>query len=127
MPVHNRIASFHDEMVAWRRQIHSHPETAFEEHRTAAAVAEKLRSFGIAVDEGLARTGVVGRLEGLGGAGPTIGLRADMDALHIHEQNDVAHRSRVEARCMPAAMTATRRCCSAPRSTWRRRRISPAR
>src|SRR5258705_13145959 len=86
MPVLNRIASFHDEMVAWRRQIHSHPETAFEEHKTAAVVAEKLRSFGIAVDEGLAQTGVVGRLEGQGGAGPTIGLRADMDALHILEQ-----------------------------------------
>jgi amidohydrolase len=98
MPVLNRIASFHDEMVAWRRLIHSHPETAFEEHRTAAAVAEKLRSFGIAVDEGLARTGVIGRLEGLGGPGPTIGLRADMDALHIHEQNDVAHRSRVDGK-----------------------------
>jgi amidohydrolase len=98
MPVLNRIASFHDEMIAWRRQIHTHPETAFEEHRTAAAVAEKLRSFGIAVDEGLARTGVVGRLEGLGGAGPTIGLRADMDALHIHEQNDVEHRSQVDGK-----------------------------
>ena len=98
MPVLNRIASFHDEMVAWRRQIHSHPETAFDEHRTAAYVAERLRSFGIAVDEGLARTGLVGRLDGRAGPGPAIGLRADMDALHVHEQNDVAHRSRVDGK-----------------------------
>jgi hippurate hydrolase len=98
MPVLNRIASFHDEMAAWRRRIHSRPETAFEEHGTAAYVAETLRGFGIAVDEGLARTGVVGRLEGQAGPGGAIGLRADMDALHIAEQTGLAHRSQVDGK-----------------------------
>ena len=62
MPVINRIASFHKDMTAWRHDIHSHPETAFEEVRTADIVAEKLKSFGIEVHRGLAKTGVVGVL-----------------------------------------------------------------
>jgi hippurate hydrolase len=97
MPVLNRIAAFQDEMAAWRRSIHAHPETAFEEHRTAAFVADRLRAFGIATEQGLARTGVVGRLEGRA-AGPAIGLRADMDALHIHEQTGAPYRSQVDGK-----------------------------
>ena len=62
MPVINRIASFHKDMTAWRHDIHSHPETAFEEVRTADVVADKLKSFGIEVHRGLAKTGVVGVL-----------------------------------------------------------------
>jgi len=62
MPVINRIASFHKDMTAWRHDIHSHPESAFEEVRTADVVAEKLKSFGIEVHRGLAKTGVVGIL-----------------------------------------------------------------
>ena len=62
MPVINRIASFHKDMTAWRHDIHSHPETAFEEVRTADIVADKLKSFGIEVHRGLAKTGVVGVL-----------------------------------------------------------------
>ena len=62
MPVINRIASFHQDMTAWRQDIHKHPETAFEDVRTADIVAEKLESFGIEVHRGLARTGVVGVL-----------------------------------------------------------------
>jgi len=58
MHIINRIAAFHDDMTAWRRDIHAHPETAFEERRTAALIADKLRSFGIEVHEGLAKTGV---------------------------------------------------------------------
>ncbi len=58
MPVINRIASFHKDMTAWRHDIHSHPETAFEEVRTADVVAEKLKSFGLEVHRGLAKTGV---------------------------------------------------------------------
>ena len=58
MPIINRIAAFHDEMTAWRRDIHAHPETAFEEHRTADEVAKKLEAFGIEVHRGLAGTGV---------------------------------------------------------------------
>ena len=92
MPVINRIAAIHDEMTAWRRDIHAHPELGFEEERTAAIVAEKLDSFGIQVHRGLAKTGVVGVLEGEPGEG-AIALRADMDALPILEGNAVPHRS----------------------------------
>ncbi len=85
MPIINRIAEFQEEMSAWRRHIHAHPETAFQEHQTAAFVAGKLESFGIDIHQGLAKTGVVGTLKGAHGDGPSIGLRADMDALDIHE------------------------------------------
>ena len=92
MPVINRIAAIHDEMTAWRRDIHAHPELGFQEERTAALVAEKLVSFGIAVHRGLAKTGVVGVLEGEPGA-HAIALRADMDALPILEAGVAPHRS----------------------------------
>ena len=75
MPVINRIASFHKDMTAWRHDIHSHPETAFEEVRTADVVAAKLESFGIEVHRGLAKTGVVGVLRS-GTSNRAIGLRA---------------------------------------------------
>jgi hippurate hydrolase len=95
MAVINRIAEFHEEIKGWRRDIHAHPETAFEEVRTADFVAEKLVAFGLEVHRGLATTGVVGVLEGQSNAsGRAIGLRADMDALHIEELNDFRHRSR---------------------------------
>lgn len=92
MPIINRIADYHAEMTAWRRDIHAHPETAFEEYRTADVVAQKLEEFGIAVSRGLAGTGVVGTLKA-GSGRRAIGLRADMDALHIQEQNAFGHRS----------------------------------
>ncbi|MBI78222.1 MAG: peptidase M20 [Rhodospirillaceae bacterium] len=85
MPIINRIAEFHGELTKWRRHIHAHPETAFEEYETASFVAKKLQEFGIEIDQGLARTGVVGTLRGNHGNGPAIGLRADMDALDIQE------------------------------------------
>ena len=75
-----------DELSAIRRQLHAHPETAFEEIRTAALVAERLRGWGLQVQTGLARTGVVGTLKR--GEGPVIGLRADMDALEIQEAGE---------------------------------------
>ncbi|MFQ5971960.1 MAG: M20 aminoacylase family protein [Alphaproteobacteria bacterium] len=93
MTIIDRIADAHAEMTGWRRDIHAHPETAFEEHRTSALVAEKLESFGIEVHRGLAGTGVVGRLKA-GSGNRAIGLRADMDALHIAERNDFGHKSR---------------------------------
>ena len=77
----------------WRHDFHRHPETAFEEHRTSARVAELLRSWGMEVHEGLGGTGVVAVLKGAWGDGPAIGLRADMDALHVTELNDVPHAS----------------------------------
>ena len=95
MAVINRIAEFHDEIKGWRRDIHAHPETAFEELRTADFMAEKLAEFGIQVHRGLATTGVVGVLDGrANSSGRSIGLRADMDALHIQELNGFDHRSR---------------------------------
>jgi len=93
MPIINRIAAFHDEMTAWRHDIHAHPETAFEEHRTSDQVARKLAEFGIEVHRGLAGTGVVGTLKS-GSGRRAIGLRADMDALHIHEKNGFDHASK---------------------------------
>lgn len=87
----DQLAGLHAEMTSWRRHLHANPETAFEEHDTAAFVAERLRSFGLAVDRGLAGTGVVGTLSV--GHGPAIALRADMDALPIQEENEFAHRS----------------------------------
>lgn len=92
MPVIREIKDLHREMTLWRRHLHAHPEVAFEEHATAAFVAERLAGFGIAVVGGLARTGLVGTLEN--GGGPAIGLRADLDALPIGEENSFAHRSR---------------------------------
>ena len=87
MPVHNRIAEFHPEMTEWRHDFHMHPELGFEEHRTAAIVADKLREFGCdEVVTGFAKTGVIGVIHGQGGPnGRAIGLRADMDALPIEE------------------------------------------
>ena len=82
-----------EELQAWRHDLHRHPETAYQETRTSALVAEKLRSWGIEVHTGLAGTGVVGVLRGLRGAGPSIGLRADMDALHVTEVNAFEHAS----------------------------------
>jgi amidohydrolase len=92
MPIIDQIRAFRDEMTAWRRDIHAHPETAFEEHRTSDVVAGMLSAFGLEVHRGLASTGVVGTLR-VGTGKRTIGLRADLDALHIQEQNDFAHRS----------------------------------
>ena len=93
MPIVNRVAEFHDELTKWRRHIHAHPETAFEEFETASFVAKKLKEFGIDIDRGLARTGVVGTLKGNHGDGPAIGLRADMDALDIKETSTHDHAS----------------------------------
>ncbi len=97
MPGKNRIAEFHGDMIEWRHDLHSHPETAFEEVRTAAMVAEKLAGFGLEVHRGLARTGVVGVLKA-GKGGGSIGLRADMDALDLTELNGFDHRSQHEGK-----------------------------
>jgi amidohydrolase len=83
-----------DKMVAWRRDIHMHPETSFTEVRTANLVAEELRRLGMEIEVGVGKTGVVGHL-GDGSKGPVIGIRADMDALPIHELNDVPYASTI--------------------------------
>lgn len=87
------IERFQPDMQAWRRDIHAHPETAFEEHRTAQLVADKLREFGLEVETGIAGTGVVGTLT-RGRGNRAIGLRADLDALPIVEQNTFDHVSK---------------------------------
>jgi len=87
------IAALVPEMKSWRHRIHAHPETAFEEIATSAFVADKLRSFGLEVHTGLAKTGVVGVLRA-GSGGDAIGLRADLDALPIQEKTGVTHASR---------------------------------
>ncbi len=86
------------ELETIRRDIHAHPELGYEEHRTADLVAAKLTEWGIPVTRGLGGTGVVGVITGTGGEGKTIGLRADMDALPMQEQNTFAHASQHEGR-----------------------------
>jgi hippurate hydrolase len=97
MPIINRIADLQPEITAWRHDLHAHPELLFDVHRTAALVAEKLKSFGCdQVVTGIGKTGVVGVIRGRKGAGSrTIGLRADMDALPIEEANDLPYKSTV--------------------------------
>ena len=75
MAIKNRIADFHSDMTEWRHDLHAHPETAFEEVRTADLVARKLEGFGIKIHRGLAKTGVVGTLS-VGNSNRAIGLRA---------------------------------------------------
>jgi amidohydrolase len=85
------------DLVAIRRDIHAHPELAFNEARTADIVARELTAYGLEVHRGLARTGVIGVLR-KGSSARAIGLRADMDALPLHEKNDFAHRSTHEGK-----------------------------
>src|SRR5689334_13115573 len=87
------LAGQQADLTAIRRDIHRHPETAFEEQRTSQIVADQLTSWGIEVHRGLATTGVVGTLKGKRAGQKTIGLRADMDALHLQEKNGFAHAS----------------------------------
>ena len=85
MPVVNRIADFASDMQEWRRWMHRHPELRFDCHQTAAFVTERLREFGVdEIHDGIATSGVVAIINGQG-EGPTIGLRADMDALPLQE------------------------------------------
>ncbi|HXC89778.1 MAG TPA: M20 aminoacylase family protein [Stellaceae bacterium] len=97
MPIIADVRDYQDELTAIRRDIHAHPELAFAEERTADLVARKLAEFGCDVHRGLAGTGVVGTIR-RGNAPAAIGLRADMDALPIHELNEFAHRSTNEGK-----------------------------
>ncbi|MCE8539414.1 amidohydrolase [Ruegeria pomeroyi] len=93
MPVINRIAEFAADMTAWRQHLHTIPELEFDCHQTAAFVAERLREFGVdELHEGIASTGIVAIINGQGD-GPTIGLRADMDALPISEETGADYAS----------------------------------
>lgn len=98
MPVVNRIADMSDDMTAWRRHLHTIPELGLECHQTAAFVAERLREFGVdEMHEGIATTGIVAIINGQG-EGPTIGLRADMDALPMSEETGLEYASKHEGR-----------------------------
>ena len=93
MPVRNRISELQEEITAWRRDFHAHPELMYDVHRTAGIVAEKLRAFGCdEVATGIGQTGVVGVIRGRG-AGRVVGLRADMDALPIEEASGLDYAS----------------------------------
>lgn len=85
------------DMTEWRRHLHRFPECGFDVEQTSDFIAAKLESFGIEVVRNIGHTGLVGVLRAGDGAG-AIGLRADMDALHIHEKNSFAHRSQHEGR-----------------------------
>ena len=93
------IGKWQDEFSALRRDLHAHPELGFEEHRTARIVCEKLAALGVEFHTGIGRTGVVAVIPGRStSSGKTIGLRADMDALPMQEENDFAHKSRYDGR-----------------------------
>ena len=100
MPVKNRFAELQNDITEWRRDIHQNPEILFDTHRTSALVAEKLRAFGCdEVVEGIGRTGVVGIIKGRAhGSGKVIGLRADMDALPIHEETGLDYASKTDGK-----------------------------
>ena len=99
MSVIAEIEQTHVAMTAIRRDIHAHPELAFQENRTSDLVAAQLAEYGIEVHRGLGKTGVVGVLRGAQGPGKrAIGLRADMDALPMPEHNRFAHASKHEGR-----------------------------
>ena len=96
MPIINRVAELAEEVAEWRRDFHQHPELLYDVHRTAARVAELLKSFGCdEVVTGIGQTGVVGVINGRQPGSRAIGLRADMDALPIQEIRDHAHKSTV--------------------------------
>ena len=94
MSIHIRpeIEALKDTIVSTRRDIHQHPELAFDEHRTSKLVTKHLASLGIEVQTGVGKTGVVGTLKG--NEGKTIALRADMDALPIQETSDISYKSK---------------------------------
>ena len=98
MPVKNRFAELLPEITEWRRDLHENPEILFETHRTSAIVAEKLAEFGCdTIETGIGRTGVVGVIKGKSNtSGKVIGLRADMDALPIHEATGLEYASKTD-------------------------------
>jgi hippurate hydrolase len=99
MPIINRVADMHDEITAWRRDIHANPEILYEVHRTAGIVADKLKAFGCdAVVPGIGRTGVVGVIKGRKAGAKVVGLRADMDALPMTEATGLPYASKIPGR-----------------------------
>lgn len=100
MPIRNRFAEMQSEITGWRRHLHQHPELLFEVHKTAAFVQERLKEFGVdEITPGIGRTGVVAVIKGkTNKSGRVIGLRADMDALPIHEATGLDYASTVDGK-----------------------------
>jgi hippurate hydrolase len=99
MPIINRVADLHEEITAWRRDLHENPEILYEVHRTAGLVADKLKAFGCdEVVPGIGKTGVVGVIRGRKPGAKVIGLRADMDALPMTEATGLPYASRTPGR-----------------------------
>ena len=96
MPIKNRFAEMHAEITGWRRHLHQHPELQFDVHETAAFVQDRLTEFGVDdITPGIGQTGVVGVIRGkTNTSGRVIGLRADMDALPIHEATGLDYASK---------------------------------
>src|SRR5438128_3066738 len=92
----DRIRPFHEELRAIRHDLHRHPELGFEENYTSDVVAHQLTALGIEHHRGIAKTGIVGVIRGARhDSGRAVGLRADMDALPMHEENNFAHKSTI--------------------------------
>ncbi|MBO9450219.1 amidohydrolase [Tropicibacter sp. R16_0] len=100
MPIKNRLAEMHDEITGWRRHLHAHPELLFDVEETAAFVGERLKEIGVdTITPGIGRTGIVATIKGRTDTkGRVIGLRADMDALPIHEATGLDYASTVEGK-----------------------------
>ncbi len=93
MPIVNRIADFSADMTEWRQHLHTIPELSFDCPKTAAFIKERLQEFGVdEIHDGIAQTGIVAIINGRG-EGPTVGLRADFDALPIEEETGVDYAS----------------------------------
>jgi len=93
MSIYKEIQAMHAEMRQWRQHFHQFPETAFEEINTSQFISSKLKSFGLEVHQGLAKTGVVASLSA-GSSDKKIALRADIDALFIEEKNELPYKSK---------------------------------
>ena len=100
MPIRNRLAEMHAEITGWRRHLHQHPELMYDVHETAAFVQDRLKEFGVdEITPGIGQTGVVAVIKGKSDTqGRVVGLRADMDALPIHEATGLDYASTVDGK-----------------------------
>ncbi|MGA2330227.1 MAG: M20 aminoacylase family protein [Syntrophales bacterium] len=98
MAVHDKIGAMAEEMTKWRRELHTCPETAFQEKETSDYVAERLISFGLDIHRGIAGTGIVATIQRGSASSPAIGLRSDIDALDIAEATGLSYASRNEGK-----------------------------
>ena len=129
MKIVPEVAALVPEMKAWRHHLHAHPETAFEETATARSSPTSCARSGSRCTRGSRRpasSACFAAAVAIAPSNAAIGLRADLDALHIHEKSGARTRRRCPARCTPAATTATRRCCSARPRRSRGARASTA-